>query len=155
MPRKSSQPGEKDRWEIFTHGGRKADRSRCDRICKEVVALGAGEILLTSMDRDGTKSGFDIALTRAISPMRCVDVPVIASGGAGNLDHMVDGIRDGQRPRCSRPRSFTSANIRCGRPRNYMAEGRPADAARSLKTDSQSPPKNKTPTRKSRPPKAG
>ena len=60
---------------------------------KEVVALGAGEILLTSMDRDGTKSGFDIALTRAVAD--AVPVPVIASGGVGNLDHMVEGIRDG------------------------------------------------------------
>jgi cyclase len=60
---------------------------------REVVALGAGEILLTSMDRDGTKSGFDIALTRAVSD--AVPVPVVASGGVGNLDHMVAGVRDG------------------------------------------------------------
>ena len=91
--KKVSQPGEKDRWEIFTHGGRKATGLDAIEYAKEVVALGAGEILLTSMDRDGTKSGFDIALTRAISD--AVSVPVIASGGAGNLDHMVEGIRDG------------------------------------------------------------
>jgi cyclase len=91
--KKVSQPGEKDRWEIFTHGGRKATGLDAIEYAKEVVALGAGEILLTSMDRDGTKSGFDIALTRAVSD--AVSVPVIASGGAGNLDHMVEGIRDG------------------------------------------------------------
>jgi len=91
--KKVSQPGEKDRWEIFTHGGRKPTGIDAIEYAKDVVALGAGEILLTSMDRDGTKAGFDIALTRAISD--AVSVPVIASGGAGNLDHMVEGIRDG------------------------------------------------------------
>jgi cyclase len=91
--KKVSQPGKTDRWEIFTHGGRKPTGIDAIEYAKEVVALGAGEILLTSMDRDGTKSGFDIALTRAISD--AVSVPVIASGGAGNLDHMVAGIRDG------------------------------------------------------------
>ena len=91
--KKVSQQGEPNRWEIFTHGGRKPTGIDAIEFAKEVVALGAGEILLTSMDRDGTKSGFDIALTRAISD--AVRVPVIASGGAGNLDHMVEGIRDG------------------------------------------------------------
>jgi cyclase len=82
-----------DRWEIFTHGGRKPTGLDAIQYAKEVVALGAGEILLTSMDRDGTKSGFDITLTRAIAD--AVQVPLIASGGVGNLDHLVDGIRDG------------------------------------------------------------
>lgn len=82
-----------DRWEIFTHGGRKSTGLDAIQYAKEVVALGAGEILLTSMDRDGTKSGFDITLTRAIAD--AVNVPLIASGGVGNLDHLVDGIRDG------------------------------------------------------------
>jgi cyclase len=82
-----------DRWEIFTHGGRKPTGLDAIQYAKEVVALGAGEILLTSMDRDGTKSGFDITLTRAIAD--AVNVPLIASGGVGNLDHLVDGIRDG------------------------------------------------------------
>ena len=82
-----------DRWEIFTHGGRKPTGLDAIQYAKEVVALGAGEILLTSMDRDGTKSGFDITLTRAIAD--AVHVPLIASGGVGNLDHLVDGIRDG------------------------------------------------------------
>ena len=91
--KKVSQPGEKDRWEIFTHGGRKPTGLDAVEYAKEVVGLGAGEILLTSMDRDGTKSGFDIALTRAVAD--AVRVPVIASGGVGTLQHLVDGIRDG------------------------------------------------------------
>jgi len=82
-----------DHWEIFTHGGRKPTGIDAVGYAREVVALGAGEILLTSMDRDGTKQGFDIPLTRAIAD--AVTVPVIASGGVGNLDHMVAGIRDG------------------------------------------------------------
>jgi imidazole glycerol-phosphate synthase subunit HisF len=91
--KKVSKPGEADRWEIFTHGGRNPTGLDAIEYAKEVVSLGAGEILLTSMDRDGTKSGFDIALTRAIADS--VSVPVIASGGVGNLDHLVAGIRDG------------------------------------------------------------
>ena len=84
-----SQP----RWEIFTHGGRRRTGIDVIEYAKEVVSLGAGEILLTSMDRDGTRAGFDIPLTRAISD--AVSVPVIASGGVGALDHLVEGIRDG------------------------------------------------------------
>jgi cyclase len=91
--KKVSQVGETDRWEIFTHGGRKPTGIDAIGYAREVVALGAGEILLTSMDRDGTKSGFDIPLTRAVADS--VAVPVIASGGVGNLDHLVAGIRDG------------------------------------------------------------
>ena len=91
--KKVSQPGETDRWEIFTVGGRKPTGINAVEYAKEVVALGAGEILLTSMDRDGTKSGYDVALTRAIAD--ATSVPVIASGGVGTLDHMVAGIRDG------------------------------------------------------------
>jgi imidazole glycerol-phosphate synthase subunit HisF len=85
--------GEAPRWEIFTHGGRNPTGIDAVAYAREVVALGAGEILLTSMDRDGTRRGFDIALTRAVSD--AVTVPVIASGGVGNLDHLVAGIRDG------------------------------------------------------------
>jgi len=88
-----SQPGAPSRWEIFTHGGRKPTGLDAVDYAREVASLGAGEILLTSMDRDGTKSGYDIALTRAVAD--AVPVPVIASGGVGNLDHMVAGIRDG------------------------------------------------------------
>ena len=88
-----SKPGEKDRWDIFTHGGRNPTGLDAVEYAQEVVRLGAGEILLTSMDRDGTKSGFDIALTRAVSDS--VSVPVIASGGVGTLAHLVEGVRDG------------------------------------------------------------
>ena len=82
-----------DRWEIFTHGGRNPTGIDAIEYAQQVVSLGAGEILLTSMDRDGTKQGFDIPLTRAIADS--VPVPVIASGGVGNLDHLVEGIRAG------------------------------------------------------------
>jgi cyclase len=91
--KKVSGPGEPDRWEIFTHGGRKPTGIDAIEYAKDVVALGAGEILLTSMDRDGTKAGFDLALTRAVAD--AVSVPVIASGGVGTLDHLVDGVKEG------------------------------------------------------------
>src|SRR6476661_9228032 len=85
--KKVSQAGEAGRWEIFTHGGRKPTGLDAIDYAREVVSLGAGEILLTSMDRDGTKSGYDVALTHAIAD--AVRVPVIASGGVGTLQHMV------------------------------------------------------------------
>jgi imidazole glycerol-phosphate synthase subunit HisF len=85
--------GGSDRWEIFTHGGRNPTGIDALEYAQEVVALGAGEILLTSMDRDGTRQGFDLPLTRAIADS--IPVPVVASGGVGNLDHLVDGIREG------------------------------------------------------------
>jgi cyclase len=88
-----ARPGGGGRWEIFTHGGRKPTGIDAIEYAQEVVALGAGEILLTSMDRDGTRQGFDIPLTRAIAD--AVPVPVIASGGVGTLDHLVAGVRDG------------------------------------------------------------
>jgi cyclase len=91
--KKVAKPSENDRWEIFTHGGRNPTGLDAVEYAKEVVALGAGEILLTSMDRDGTKKGYDIGLTRAIADN--VTVPVIASGGVGTLEHMVEGIREG------------------------------------------------------------
>jgi cyclase len=91
--KKVSKAGEAERWEIFTHGGRNPTGIDAVNYARQVVALGAGEILLTSMDRDGTKQGFDLPLTRAVAD--AVTVPVIASGGVGNLDHMVGGIRDG------------------------------------------------------------
>ena len=81
------------RWEIFTHGGRRPTGLDAVAYAREVVGLGAGEILLTSMDRDGTKSGFDLALTRAVAD--AVRAPVVASGGVGTLDHLVAGVRDG------------------------------------------------------------
>ncbi|HXD44130.1 MAG TPA: imidazole glycerol phosphate synthase subunit HisF [Pseudolabrys sp.] len=91
--KKVSKAGEQDRWEIFTHGGRKPTGLDAIEYAREVVSLGAGEILLTSMDRDGTGHGYDIPLTRALAD--AVTVPVIASGGVGTLQHMVEGIRDG------------------------------------------------------------
>jgi cyclase len=91
--KKVSAFGANDRWEIFTHGGRKSTGLDAVDYAREVVRLGAGELLLTSMDRDGTRQGFDIPLTRAIAD--AVNVPVIASGGVGTLQHLVEGIRDG------------------------------------------------------------
>lgn len=82
-----------DHWEVFTHGGRKPTGLEAVAWARHMVELGAGELLLTSMDRDGTKSGFDLELTRAISD--AVEVPVIASGGVGNLEHLVDGVKQG------------------------------------------------------------
>jgi len=87
---KAVAPG---KWEIFTHGGRNATGLDAIEWAQHMVSLGAGEILLTSMDRDGTKSGFDCALTRAVADG--VSVPVIASGGVGTLDHLVEGVREG------------------------------------------------------------
>ena len=92
--KKVSQDGEANRWEIFTHGGRKPTGINAVEWAIKMKDFGAGEILLTSMDRDGTKSGFDLALTRAIS--EAVSIPVIASGGVGNLDHLADGIIEGK-----------------------------------------------------------
>jgi cyclase len=91
--KKVSKPGAAERWEVFTHGGRNATGIDAVGYAREVAALGAGEILLTSMDRDGTRKGYDIALTRAVAD--AVNIPVIASGGVGTLDHLVEGVRDG------------------------------------------------------------
>jgi cyclase len=88
---KQTAPG---KWGVFTHGGRKPTGLDAVEWAQRVEKLGAGEILLTSMDRDGTKSGFDLALTRAISD--AVNIPVIASGGVGNLQHLADGVIDGR-----------------------------------------------------------
>jgi imidazole glycerol-phosphate synthase subunit HisF len=85
--------GTMKKWQIFTHGGRKPTGFDAIEFAQEVASLGAGEILLTSMDRDGTKSGFDLELTRAVAD--AVQVPVIASGGVGTLDHLVDGVTIG------------------------------------------------------------
>ena len=85
--------GATPRFELFTHGGREPTGIEAVGYAREVVALGAGEILLTSMDRDGTRAGFDLELTRAIAD--AVSVPVIASGGVGTLDHLVEGVREG------------------------------------------------------------
>ncbi|AOY90029.1 imidazole glycerol phosphate synthase subunit HisF [Marinobacter salinus] len=88
-----SSEGEEPRWEIFTHGGRKPTGLDAVEWARKMVEMGAGELLLTSMDRDGTKIGFDLGLTRAISD--AVSVPVIASGGVGELQHLADGVTKG------------------------------------------------------------
>jgi cyclase len=88
---KQTSPG---RWQVFTHGGRKNTGIDAIDWARQVEQLGAGEILLTSMDRDGTKVGFDLALTRAIAD--AVGIPVIASGGVGNLQHLADGVTEGR-----------------------------------------------------------
>ena len=92
--KKVSAPGEPGRWEIFTHGGRKPTGLDAVAWAKKMEDLGAGEILLTSMDQDGVKSGYDLGVTRAISEALCI--PVIASGGVGNLQHLADGILEGK-----------------------------------------------------------
>jgi cyclase len=118
--KKVSKPGKQDRWEIFTHGGRKPTGVDALEYAKEVVSLGAGEILLTSMDRDGTKSGFDIALTRAVAD--AVAVPVIASGGVGNLQHLVDGIREGHASAVLAASIFHFGEHTVGEAKQYMAK---------------------------------
>ena len=117
--KKVSRAGEVDRWEIFTHGGRNPTGIDALAYAREVVALGAGEILLTSMDRDGTRQGFDIALTRAVSDG--VTVPVIASGGVGNLDHMVEGIRDGHASAVLAASIFHFGEYSVRQAKDYMA----------------------------------
>lgn len=91
--KKVSVAGDADRWEIFTHGGRKPTGIDAVQWAVKMVELGAGEILLTSMDQDGVKKGYDLGVTRAIAD--AVNVPIIASGGVGNLQHLVDGIKEG------------------------------------------------------------
>jgi cyclase len=91
--RDPAAPPEAMRWEVFTHGGRKPTGIDALAWCERMAAAGAGEILLTSMDRDGTRDGFDLALTRAVADR--VPIPVIASGGVGNLEHLYEGIAEG------------------------------------------------------------
>ena len=113
---KAVAPG---KWEIFTHGGRKETGIDAIEFAQKVAALGAGEILLTSMDRDGAKSGYDIALTRAVSD--AVPVPVIASGGVGNLDHLVEGIRDGHATAVLAASIFHFGTYSIGEAKRHMA----------------------------------
>jgi cyclase len=115
-----SKGGEKPRWEIFTHGGRKPTGIDAVGYAREAVALGAGEILLTSMDRDGTKKGYDVALTRAVAD--AVPVPVIASGGVGKLDDMVAGIRDGHATAVLAASIFHFGEHSVREAKNYMAK---------------------------------
>jgi cyclase len=115
-----SNGADKPRWEIFTHGGRKPTGIDAAGYAREVVALGAGEILLTSMDRDGTKMGYDVALTRAVAD--AVPVPVIASGGVGSLDDMVAGIRDGHATAALAASIFHFGEHSVREAKNYMAK---------------------------------
>ncbi len=109
-----------DHFEIFTHGGRRPTGIEAVGFAREVVALGAGEILLTSMDRDGTGKGFNIPLTRAIAD--AVPVPVIASGGVGNLDHLVEGIRDGHATAVLAASIFHFGTYTIAQAKTHMAE---------------------------------
>jgi cyclase len=118
--KKVSGPGERPRWEIFTHGGRNPTGLDAVDYAREVVGLGAGEILLTSMDRDGTKSGFDLELTRAIAD--AVPVPVIASGGVGTLDHLVDGVKIGHASAVLAASIFHYGIFTIGQVKRRMAE---------------------------------
>ena len=115
-----SAAGEPLCWEIFTHGGRKPTGIDAVEWAKRMVTLGAGEILLTSMDRDGTRDGFDLALTRAIS--EAVSVPVIASGGVGNLGHLAEGILEGKADAVLAASIFHFGEYTVNDAKQYMAE---------------------------------
>ncbi|MEO8938626.1 MAG: imidazole glycerol phosphate synthase subunit HisF [Burkholderiaceae bacterium] len=107
-------------WQVYTHGGRQATGRDVVEWAKEVCALGAGEILLTSMDRDGTQGGFDLALTRAVSD--AVPVPVIASGGVGTLAHLADGVIDGHADAVLAANIFHYGTFTVDAAKRYMAE---------------------------------
>jgi cyclase len=113
---KAVAPG---RWEIFTHGGRRPTGVNAVDFARTVAAKGAGEILLTSMDRDGTKSGFDLALTRTIAD--AVPVPVIASGGVGTLDHLVAGVIEGHASAVLAASIFHFGTFTIGEAKAHMA----------------------------------
>ncbi|MBO9466205.1 imidazole glycerol phosphate synthase subunit HisF [Tropicibacter sp. R15_0] len=114
---KTVEPG---RWEIFTHGGRKSTGIDAVEFAKTVAAKGCGEILLTSMDRDGTKAGFNLPLTKAISD--AVDVPVIASGGVGTLDHLVEGVTKGGASAVLAASIFHFGTYTIGEAKQHMAD---------------------------------
>jgi cyclase len=114
-----SAEGEPLRWEIFTHGGRKPTGIDAVEWAQRMVSLGAGEILLTSMDRDGTRDGFDLALTRSVS--EAVAVPVIASGGVGNLEHLAEGILQGKADAVLAASIFHFGEYTVNEAKQYMA----------------------------------
>jgi len=118
--KKVSNDGEPDRWEVFTHGGRNATGIDAVAYASEVADLGAGEILLTSMDKDGTRSGFDLALTRAVS--NAASVPVVASGGVGTLQHLVDGVLVGEASAVLAASIFHFGDFSIREAKAYMAE---------------------------------
>ena len=118
--RRVSKGDEESRWEIYTHGGRKSTGIDAVEWAQRMVAFGAGEILLTSMDRDGTRDGFDIELTRAIS--EAVDVPVIASGGVGTLDHLAEGVIEGKADAVLAASIFHFGEYSIGEAKQYMAD---------------------------------
>jgi len=118
--KKVSGAGEPNRWEIFTHGGRKRAGLDAIAFAREVAALGAGELLVTSMDRDGTKSGYDLALTRAVAD--AVSIPVIASGGVGGLDDLVAGVRDGHASAVLAASIFHFGEHSIAEAKGYMAD---------------------------------
>jgi cyclase len=112
--------GEPSRWEIFTHGGRKGTGIDAVEWAKRMTEYGAGEILLTSMDRDGTRDGFDLELTRAICD--AVDIPVIASGGVGNLQHLAEGVTEGKADAVLAASIFHFGDYTVQEAKQYMAD---------------------------------
>jgi len=112
--------GEPSKWEIFTHGGRKPTGIDALEWARKMAEYGAGEILLTSMDRDGTKAGFDLELTRAVS--EAVPIPVIASGGVGNLQHLVDGVKQGGADAVLAASIFHFAEYSVGEAKRFMQQ---------------------------------
>lgn len=126
--KKTSKAGEDDRWEIFTHGGRNETGIDAVEFAIRMTELGAGELLVTSMDRDGSKIGYDLELTRKIAD--ATSVPVVASGGVGNLDHLVEGIRDGHATAVLAASIFHFGTYSIGQAKQYMA-----DAGLSMRID--------------------
>ena len=118
--KKTSKDGETDRWELFTHGGRKETGIDAVEWAKKMEAYGAGELLVTSMDKDGTKSGFNLPLTKAI--VDAVNIPIIASGGVGNLQHLVDGVLEAGADAVLAASIFHFSEYTVGEAKQYMSE---------------------------------